>query len=201
MSVDTSELSSERSSFYGEADESSDDTQTASYGPIGSVSGKKQKSVSEPQTPSNCKYNGNRNGEDPVELHSMNTAYLWFQTTGTLKRWLQQNGIPFSDKGPKQKLSDLVSKHYYKRSTPKPKRCGQWMRLNRTMPQLRRKGDRYTNSRVNNNRSVSQDEIHKKEDDDDVVMKDIDFIGIAVNAEEKMEEEDELMSPRGRLND
>jgi len=122
------------------------------WSPYESVSEEKQETVSEPETPSNCKYNSNRNGEDKVELHSRNKEYLFSQEKETLTRWLQQNGVPFKDHWSKKKIVALVSRNYRMATpTPRPKRRGQWMRPNTTVAKW--KG--LSTSRQNKKRSAS----------------------------------------------
>jgi len=134
------------------------------------------------------KCNGNRK-------NSTNKKYLCSQEMGILTRWLQQNGIPFSDQWPKERMAALVAGHY-SMATPKPKRRGQWMRPNTTVP----KWNGNKKSRLNTKRSASAslgssfgelsdeslDEIYEseeEEDDDDALMKGLDLSGISVETE------------------
>merc|ERR1719300_787474 len=199
MSVDKMVFNSERPSFYGIPSRGTRyrASRPSSWCPYGTVLEKKQKTVSEPEAPSYCKYSDNRKRDDPVVLLSRNKEYLCSQKMVTLTRWLRQNGIPFSDQWPKERIAILVSRNY-SMATPMPKRCGRWKRPNRTVP--KGNGIGYAKSRLNNNRSVSapygllygrmnnesHDQIHQNKEDEDLI-KGIDFSGISVKTEEEKE--------------
>jgi len=205
-------LNSERPSFYGVPSRGTrySALRPSSWSPYRSVLEQKQKTVPEPETPSHCKYSDNRKRDDPVVLHSRNKEYLCSQKMVTLTRWLQQNGIPFSDQWPKERIATFVSRNY-SMATPMPKRCERRKRPNRTVSKAN--GIGYTKSKPNQRQSVSAPfgslygqmieslgEIHENEEeneDEDDLMKSLNFSAISVKTQEELD--DELMDAAWKM--
>ena len=115
--------------------------------------------------------------DDPVELESGKEDYLKTLKKEKLTRWLDQNGIPYSDQWTKERVVALVSKMY---SITSPIPMKRWKRPKGTA----HKANGFTRSAIKHRVSVLcgsvSDTVSVESDDDDDMMGFIDFSAIKV---------------------